>query len=72
MRGWQQPSLIYIDADHRYEHVFCDISAWRSNLAYDGILCGHDYDDSHPGVIQAVDELLPDRKVDANVWSWRV
>jgi hypothetical protein len=34
--------LVFIDADHSYEAVKADISAWRSKVKPGGILCGHD------------------------------
>jgi predicted O-methyltransferase YrrM len=34
--------LVFIDADHRYEHFKKDISSWLPKLKDGGILCGHD------------------------------
>jgi predicted O-methyltransferase YrrM len=34
--------LVFIDADHSYEAVKADISAWQSKVKPGGILCGHD------------------------------
>jgi cephalosporin hydroxylase len=56
--------LVYIDADHRYEAVVRDLPAWRPHVRSGGWLAGHDYTvPQHPGVRQAVDEILgkPDR-----------
>ena len=57
--------LIFIDADHRYEHVKQDIESWLPKIRKGGILAGHDY--LHPkegtsscGVKQAVDEIFGD------------
>lgn len=49
--------LVYLDADHSYEAVAADIRAWWPLLSHKGILAGHDYDLTHPGVMQAVQEL---------------
>jgi predicted O-methyltransferase YrrM len=34
--------FIFIDADHTYESVFKDISAWYPKLKLSGVLAGHD------------------------------
>lgn len=47
--------FVFIDADHSYEAVRRDISAWRSKVKPDGWLGGHDYNRKFPGVINAVD-----------------
>lgn len=64
--------LIFIDAGHNYDEVKADILAWRPLLAKGGLLCGHDlYKDGpyHPGVLQAVDELVGKYSVVGTVWS---
>jgi predicted O-methyltransferase YrrM len=51
--------IIYIDADHTYEHCLEDIQLWKPKVKKGGILCGHDYFISGvlwPGVKKAVDE----------------
>lgn len=61
--------LAFIDASHTYEDVKQDILCWRPLLAPGGILCGHDYQPlHHPGVVQAVDELLPGCTVEGTIW----
>lgn len=52
-----RPEFIYIDADHRYEYVKRDITRWWERLSPIGMLAGHDFDDTHPDVMQAVREL---------------
>ncbi len=59
--------LAFIDADHSYESVVGDIIAWLPKVRSGGILCGHDYWQSHPhplphvdGVKRAVDERFGD------------
>jgi len=34
--------LVFIDADHSYQAVRDDVSAWRLKVRQGGILCGHD------------------------------
>jgi SAM-dependent methyltransferase len=63
--------MVFIDADHGYECAKDDIQAWRKLLVPGGLLCGHDYGPlgSWPGVQQAVDELVPDRVLEAGyIW----
>ena len=63
--------MIFIDAGHSYEEVKQDILAWRPLLREGGILCGHDlYKDGpyHPGVKQAVDELIVNYTVTGTIW----
>ena len=50
--------FVFIDANHSYEFVKDDINAWYPKVKKGGILAGHDYDRSWPGVIQAVDEFI--------------
>jgi len=51
--------MLFIDADHSYEAVKADILAWSPLVIPSGVLCGHDYSWKFPGVVQAVNELLP-------------
>jgi Methyltransferase domain len=52
--------MVFIDADHSYDAVKADILRWRSKAAH--LFCGHDYAPEWPGVVRAVDELLPERQ----------
>lgn len=49
--------FVYIDGSHEYADVKTDIVKWWETLTENGILAGHDYDDTHPGVIDAVNEF---------------
>lgn len=48
--------FVYLDGDHRYEHVLADIDAWWPLLKDGGIMAGHDFLDEEPtfGVKRAV------------------
>jgi predicted O-methyltransferase YrrM len=50
--------MIFIDGAHDYASVKKDILVWGALTR--GLLCGHDYD--HPGVKQAVTELVPNHE----------
>lgn len=48
--------FVYIDANHTYEAVTSDITAWWPKMKPGGIFAGHDYNEISPEVRQAVDE----------------
>jgi predicted O-methyltransferase YrrM len=39
--------LVYLDANHEYNHVYEDISLWINKVKNGGLLCGHDYLDGN-------------------------
>jgi hypothetical protein len=53
----QEVDLVFIDAEHTREAVQADIDAWYRHVASHGIICGHDYSDAFPGVVEAVNEF---------------
>lgn len=66
--------LIFLDASHDYESVKADILFWEPLLTSSGTLAGHDYDTigEWTGVVQAVDELCPEREIISGTSLWRV
>lgn len=38
---------VYLDANHKYENVYEDISLWIHKVKNNGFLCGHDYIDGN-------------------------
>ena len=50
--------FIFIDASHQYNEVKKDLNAWFPKLKKNGLFAGHDYDDNHSEVKQAVDEFV--------------
>jgi SAM-dependent methyltransferase len=50
--------LIYIDGSHEYQHVKEDINNSKKILTENGVICGHDYNSTCPGVIKAVNEIF--------------
>jgi hypothetical protein len=64
--------VIFIDADHVYESIRRDIAAYLPLVKSGGLFFGHDYDESFPGVQQAVAELLPGAEGKLRMWYYRV
>lgn len=58
-----RPDMVFIDGDHHYESVKDDINFWQYKTIPGGLICGHDFSDSWPGVKQAVLEIFPDVNV---------
>lgn len=54
---WAKPGFVYIDAAHDFNSVCADLKAWWPKVEAGGILAGHDYDPTHPGVVAAVDRF---------------
>lgn len=50
--------FVFIDANHTYEFVSKDIAAYLPKMKKGSIMSGHDYNEHHPGVIQAVNEAF--------------
>lgn len=50
--------MVYIDALHTYEAVRQDLLNWYPKVKKGGIISGHDYQESFPGVMKAVNEFL--------------
>jgi len=67
--------FVFIDAEHSYEAVRADISAWWPKLRPGGMLIGHDYNpERFPGVCRAADEFAQQTQQSINrrahtVWS---
>lgn len=58
---WAKPQFVYVDASHNYESVRQDLVAWWERLEPEGILAGHDLDETHPGVQGAVEWFAKSR-----------
>jgi predicted O-methyltransferase YrrM len=61
------PALVFLDAVHTYEETRLDI-AW-ARRAGASIVCGHDYCERFPGVMQAVDEFGRPARLRGSLWS---
>jgi hypothetical protein len=65
--GWAD--FIFIDAAHSYRAVEADIRDWLPKVREGGWFGGHDYHPAHPGVMRAVDEAFPKRRLYPH-WIW--
>lgn len=61
---------IFIDMDHSYDSVKRDIQLWLNKVKKGGILAGDDYRETLPGVMKAVQELLPDSLIYHHGWIY--
>lgn len=52
--------MIFIDGDHSYQGTKGDFEAWFSHVAETGLICFHDYQNSHylDGVTKFIDEEI--------------
>ena len=65
--------MVFIDAGHSYENAKFDILGYRPLVKPGGIYCGHDYYITpFPGVYEAVNELVPDFKLEGIIWWTRI
>ena len=67
----QMFDLIYIDANHEYEHVKNDIMLYMPFVKPGGWIAGHDLIDYFPGVERAVNEMFggPDKMFKDTSWA---
>ena len=65
---------VFIDANHHEDFISQEIIAYTNLLREDGLLMGHDYCSAFMGVMNAVNTLVPDFRVEPNtrIWSARV
>ncbi len=50
--------LLFLDANHEYQHVRWDFLAWSYHVHPEGLIAMHDTGGNWPGVTQFVNELL--------------
>lgn len=58
--------FVFLDSNHEYEFVKKEIEVWLPKVKVGGWLCGDDYTSYWAGVMQAVEETLPEFEK----WSW--
>lgn len=64
--------MAFIDASHDYPSAAHDISIAKSIVQQGGLICGHDYDHDHPGVMNAVAWNCPGfTNPVGSIWAWR-
>ena len=62
--------FVYIDGNHEYEYVKNDLSNYYPVVKKGGILAGHDYTKSWPGVVEAVNEFTHERGLEVTKDLW--
>ena len=50
--------FVYIDGDHSFDAVICDLVEWTKRVKPGGIVSGHDYIRRYPGLKKAVDTYV--------------
>ena len=72
-RMFEDASLgfVFVDGAHDEASVAADLAAWEPKIRPGGLLAGHDYSDTFPGVTRAVDARWPGVEVHGNVWLRR-
>ena len=61
--------VVYIDGDHTYEYAKNDILLAKNLTNSESLICGDDYYYRFPGVIQAVNELIPNKAIYGKFWT---
>jgi cephalosporin hydroxylase len=66
--------FVYVDADHRYESVIKDLSAWWPKVKTGSYFGGDDFTKGHPDVVRATRDFFKDknRKVKKKGRCWYV
>ena len=62
--------IVFIDANHYYDNVKSDILAWLPKIKRGGIISGHDYTESWPDVIKAVNEIFDETNIRLQESCW--
>lgn len=67
-------AAVFVDADHSYESCLKDIKLWRPKVRKGGVLAGHDYSGTFPGVQKAVNESFKTSEITikGQTWIYRV
>lgn len=65
-------AFVFVDGAHDVDSVGQDIDVWLPKLKPDGILAGHDFSFSFPGVMMAVTERFPHAVALVDSHSWVV
>ena len=61
--------FVFIDASHEYEDVLANIKAWLPKIKKGGMIAGHDYSETWPGVCRAVKESFEDFFINEGCWA---
>ena len=62
--------FVLIDGSHEYEDVKNDINEWMKKVKSGGMIAGDDCSHYWPGVVQAVNECVPDAYIFEETGTW--
>jgi hypothetical protein len=70
---YQDRSLdfVFLDGDHTYEGTKKYLRAIVPKIKSGGVVAGHDYESQWPGLVLAVDEIFPDRRLIGRRCFWQ-
>lgn len=72
VKGFKEESLdfVFIDANHEFKEVACDISEWSKKVRKGGIVAGHDYGRRPDGKFCQVKDVVIawTKAMDINPW----
>ncbi len=58
---------VYIDGNHKYKYVKRDVEKYYEMVKPGGVIAGHDFNPSWPGVIRAVTEFAEDNNIELHL-----
>lgn len=64
--------FVYVDAGHTEVEAARDIQSWIPKVKPGGVIAGDDFAVEFPGVVRAVNRLLPGAEVRGRVWAMRI
>lgn len=69
VRDFEPESIdfVYVDGAHTFDYAMVDIIEWGKIVKPGGIISGHDYCKSWPGVVRAVNAYAKEHNVDINL-----
>jgi len=64
--------FVFLDSDHSYNATAAAIKAWLPKVKPGGVFAGHDFTPRWPGVVAAVNDLIPGAVARGTCFYWKV